>query len=286
MTLDDGALMGRVEALFEQSIETLSALLADPGLGAAEKSAIAMKLLEVAMGSGEADGKPTAAGLPSALPDFALAAAAPPETLAPRFVAIDDFLPAAENRDLIALAARHRSDFVASTTTTGAANYRQSLVLYPAHFESQQAAMRARILAILPRILAGLDFGYFWLADIEMQMTAHLDGGFYKRHDDAGSPDTATRILSYVYYFGPEPAGFTGGELRLYRTGPGEGALESAPESAPESATVAPANNRIVFFDSRLMHEVLPVACPSGAFAEARFTLNGWLRRAGAPTPE
>ncbi|MGB8690572.1 MAG: proline hydroxylase, partial [Microcoleus sp.] len=34
-----------------------------------------------------------------------------------------------------------------------------------------------------------------------------------------------------------------------------------------------------VFFLSRYMHEVLPVSCPSKAFADSRFTINGWVRR-------
>jgi len=35
----------------------------------------------------------------------------------------------------------------------------------------------------------------------------------------------------------------------------------------------------ILFFDSHLIHEVLPLNVPSGEFADGRFTLNGWLNR-------
>ncbi len=35
----------------------------------------------------------------------------------------------------------------------------------------------------------------------------------------------------------------------------------------------------IVFFESRLMHEVLPLHVPSCEFEDVRFTLNGWLHR-------
>jgi Rps23 Pro-64 3,4-dihydroxylase Tpa1-like proline 4-hydroxylase len=28
------------------------------------------------------------------------------------------------------------------------------------------------------------------------------------------------------------------------------------------------------------MHEVLRVSCPSQAFADSRFTINGWVRKA------
>jgi Rps23 Pro-64 3,4-dihydroxylase Tpa1-like proline 4-hydroxylase len=37
--------------------------------------------------------------------------------------------------------------------------------------------------------------------------------------------------------------------------------------------------NQIVFFPSETLHEVLPVECPSGEFADSRFTVNGWLHR-------
>lgn len=36
-------------------------------------------------------------------------------------------------------------------------------------------------------------------------------------------------------------------------------------------------HNRIVFFPSVLMHEVLPVAFASGNFADCRFAVNGWV---------
>jgi len=35
----------------------------------------------------------------------------------------------------------------------------------------------------------------------------------------------------------------------------------------------------IVFFDSRLFHEVLPVRVAPGAYEDGRFTLNGWLHQ-------
>ncbi|MBE9012911.1 2OG-Fe(II) oxygenase, partial [Pseudanabaenaceae cyanobacterium LEGE 13415] len=43
---------------------------------------------------------------------------------------------------------------------------------------------------------------------------------------------------------------------------------------------IQPINNSIIFFPSHFLHEVLPVSCPSRQFADSRFTLNGWIRRA------
>lgn len=107
-----------------------------------------------------------------------------------------------------------------------------------------------------------------------MQMTAHNDGCFYKIHNDSGDKLTATRILTYVYYFYQEPKAFSGGELRLYNT-----ELEGARQTAlSQFEDIEPRNNSIVFFDSRCMHEVRPIHCPSRHFTQGRFTLNGWLR--------
>ena len=43
---------------------------------------------------------------------------------------------------------------------------------------------------------------------------------------------------------------------------------------------IEPRHNRIVFFWARTMHEVMPVHMPSEAFADARFTVNGWINPA------
>jgi Rps23 Pro-64 3,4-dihydroxylase Tpa1-like proline 4-hydroxylase len=40
---------------------------------------------------------------------------------------------------------------------------------------------------------------------------------------------------------------------------------------------IEPLHNRVVMFWARTMHEVMPVRVPSGAFADARFTVNGWV---------
>ncbi len=73
-----------------------------------------------------------------------------------------------------------------------------------------------------------------------------------------------------------EPKAFSGGELLLYNS-----KIENNLYVNAESFTkIEPRNNSIVFFLSRCMHEVLPVNCKSKAFADSRFTINGWVRRA------
>jgi Rps23 Pro-64 3,4-dihydroxylase Tpa1-like proline 4-hydroxylase len=41
--------------------------------------------------------------------------------------------------------------------------------------------------------------------------------------------------------------------------------------------TIEPRQNQIVLFPCSVLHEITPVKCPSRAFADSRFTMNGWL---------
>ena len=49
------------------------------------------------------------------------------------------------------------------------------------------------------------------------------------------------------------------------------------PVAAGVRGTISPQQNDIVFFPCGCLHEVRPVACPTHAFADSRFTLNGWI---------
>lgn len=190
------------------------------------------------------------------------------------YVQIENFLTAAEHQELLTYVVGQQAEFVPTTTFTGTNNYRESVVLYA--FPKFEALMQQQIQAVLPHVLQQLKLSPFQVDQIESQMTAHNDGNFYKVHNDNGSPDTANRILTYVYYFYREPRPFTGGELLIY-----DSKIENNYYTQADTFTVVqPQNNSIVFFLSRYMHEVLPIQCPSGNFADSRFTLNGWIRRA------
>lgn len=71
------------------------------------------------------------------------------------------------------------------------------------------------------------------------------------------------------------PRGFSGGGLRLFQTYPNT----TERYDPAQFRDIQPADNTIVFFASRLMHEVLPVQVPSGEFANWRFAVNGRLHR-------
>ncbi|WP_293127802.1 2OG-Fe(II) oxygenase [Microcoleus sp. bin38.metabat.b11b12b14.051] len=196
------------------------------------------------------------------------------DDLISRYAQIDNFLTSAEKNKLIKYILAKESEFVTTSTSTNAEDYRRSMVLHS--FPEFSALMVNRIKAILPDVLRKLNIPAFPLGDIEAQLTMHNDNNFYKLHNDSGSPDTATRFFTYVYYFNREPKAFFGGELQIY-----DSKVENNFYVADETfRTVEPRNNSIVFFLSRYMHEVLPVSCPSKAFADSRFTINGWVRQA------
>ncbi len=195
------------------------------------------------------------------------------DELISRYVQMDNFFTPAEKNKLIKYVLAKESAFVTTSTSTNADDYRRSMVLYS--FPEFSELMINRIKAILPDVLRKLNLPSFSVGDIETQLTMHNDNNYYKIHNDSCSPDIATRFFTYVYYFNREPKAFFGGELQIY-----DSKIENNFYVASETfRTVEPRNNSIVFFLSRYMHEVLPVSCPSKAFADSRFTINGWVRR-------
>jgi Rps23 Pro-64 3,4-dihydroxylase Tpa1-like proline 4-hydroxylase len=142
--------------------------------------------------------------------------------------------------------------------------------------QQHHAVIVDRIKSVLPWVFNSLRLSPFRIGQIECQLTVSNDGEFFKAHNDNSVEEVRTRELTFIYYFYREPKAFAGGELQLY-----DSYCESGRYIAGESyQTLLPQQNRIVFFPSCLIHEVLPVSCPSRLFADSRFTVNGWLYNA------
>jgi Rps23 Pro-64 3,4-dihydroxylase Tpa1-like proline 4-hydroxylase len=172
------------------------------------------------------------------------------------------------NRELYRLALVKRPAFTRSKTSPSKhyTDWRRSTVIYDHQLTGATARLDAEVRARLPDVLRALGIPAFPVASLEIQLTSHNDGEYYKTHADCGTPDTAGRVVTFVYYFHGAPKRFSGGELVLH-----------GPDG--HDYAVEPENDTIVFFNSRTMHEVRPVVCPSRAFEDGRFTLNGWVRR-------
>ncbi|HWX94810.1 MAG TPA: 2OG-Fe(II) oxygenase [Terriglobales bacterium] len=132
-----------------------------------------------------------------------------------------------------------------------------------------------RIHSALPRVLEKLGMKAFPVSCVETQITASNHGDFFRHHSDNGEDEIANRQLTFVYFFHREPKAFHGGELRLHDS-PQENAVWT---HTGDYRAVVPEQNQMVFFRSELLHEITPVVCPSQAFADSRFTVNGWLHR-------
>jgi Rps23 Pro-64 3,4-dihydroxylase Tpa1-like proline 4-hydroxylase len=202
------------------------------------------------------------------------------QVLPAQCVVLDEFLAPQELADLTHFTLAHESDFNASEVVSpnaesGVINYehRRSRVLTDlGHFEN---LMLERVKAVLPQVLDQLGMEEFAIAGVEAQITASNDGDFFHFHSDNGSERVASRNLTFVYFFHREPRPFEGGELRIHDARLEEGTYVS--EGSYQA--IVPQQNQIVFFPCEMMHEITPVNCPSQAFADSRFTLNGWLRR-------
>jgi SM-20-related protein len=202
-----------------------------------------------------------------------------PERLAAQCVVLDEFLAPAELEALTHFTLSREREFEASevvspTEEGGIVNYehRRSRVLMD--LEEQQTVMLDRIKAALPQVLEQLHMENFPIAEVEAQITASNDGDYFHFHSDNASDPVGSRHLTFVYFFHREPRQFQGGELRIHD------ARRQADAYVSEGSyqTIVPQQNQIVFFPCQLMHEITPVSCPTGLFADSRFTLNGWLR--------
>lgn len=194
-----------------------------------------------------------------------------------RHLVIDKFLPPELHQALLAHALDNAAGFAPSEVRPGERGYvdpdiRRSLLL-DIGLGALEPAFQAAIAARLDELCAGAGVAPFAIARAECELAAHGDGHFFRIHHDtlikAGRTSTRTdRVMSLVYYFHRQPQGFSGGELAVYPFGGGEPVL------------IEPRDNRLVAFAAMTPHEVRPVRCPSGQFADYRFAINCWLHRA------
>ena len=201
-----------------------------------------------------------------------------------------DFLTKRELRGLTNYVLTHEASFTPSTVIPDGVpdaetdlSYRKSRVLYD--LGDYGSLIRERLLALLPKVLREFQREEFPIANVDVQITASNHGDFFKVHRDNSSIeplDIPLREVSYVYYFHTEPKAFSGGQLCLYNSKDGE-VQNSGKQTAKK---ITPRQNTIVLFPSSYDHEVLPVRCPTGEFANSRFTINGWVIREASVADE
>jgi len=198
-------------------------------------------------------------------------AAAAPRTIRHPVVIVDGLLGDAEWSALLARVLASEAQFQPSATHDARADYRHSLVLNPPPDLVEPVVRRVR--SLTPDVLPELRVQPITVGVVEAQVTASIDGSFFGVHTDADRQKVPKRYLTYVYYFNRQPKAFSGGELRVY-----DDVLRNGKLARGETfQVIEPLHNRLVLFWARTMHEVMPVRMPSGAFGDARFTVNGWV---------
>jgi 2OG-Fe(II) oxygenase superfamily len=201
------------------------------------------------------------------------------EPIRQRCVVLDEFLAPQELDELVRFALDREGDFQSSEVISPAGepgtidhSHRRSRVLMDLGKHEQIILDRVR--RVLPRVLDQLGLEEFPVTHAEVQITASNDGDFFRAHCDDSQDSIASRSITFVYFFHREPRPFEGGELRIYDLPWKEQRLIGG-----AYRSIVPQQNQIVFFPCSLLHEITPVECPSQAFADSRFTLNGWLHR-------
>ncbi len=189
------------------------------------------------------------------------------------FLVLNDFLAPEERESLIRFV-RGQGEFAPAQVTRpgeshGAANDSIRRAAVATSVDEMFGLFEDKLRAVLPHARRETSVGYFALGKLERQITAHGDGDFFSAHNDLGDPwsESASRRLSYVYYFHEHPREFKGGELRLFDRG------------GDTFQVVEPVDNSIVFFPSTALHEVCPIRVPGDPTSPGatRFTMNGWF---------
>jgi Rps23 Pro-64 3,4-dihydroxylase Tpa1-like proline 4-hydroxylase len=203
-----------------------------------------------------------------------------PEIARAQCVVLDEFLTPQELDELLSYALRHEEQFQSSEVISPngepgmiAFDHRRSRVLLD--LGKHEAIILERIQGVLPQVLDRLGIEEFPVTHTEAQITASNDGDFFRAHSDDSDKLIASRRVTFVYFFHREPRQFEGGELLLHDS---QGRSERHVGTRTYQ-TVVPQQNQIVFFPCSVLHEITPVECPSRAFADSRFTLNGWLHK-------
>lgn len=203
--------------------------------------------------------------------------------LIPKHALLHDFLSDDLHDRMLRYAVERAPEFTRATIYDDAVEIRDPArrvsEKHPQGLGPFKAAFVQQVRARLDAIFAGAGMTPRSVTRYETELVMHGDGGHFRRHVDtltARADDgaaSAVRAVSCVYYFFRQPKGFAGGALRLFGFG------------SDESVAIEPEDNALLVFPSFASHEVGPVSCATGAFADFRYSVNCWLHCAlGAQT--
>jgi Rps23 Pro-64 3,4-dihydroxylase Tpa1-like proline 4-hydroxylase len=203
-----------------------------------------------------------------------------PKVVRAQSVILDEFLAPQEIEELMLYTLENQAKFRTSEVISPSGlpgttdhSHRRSRVL--CDLGKHEELILKGVRSVLPKVIEQLGMEDFRITQAEVQITASNDGDFFRAHCDNSQEGIASRRLTFVYFFHREPSQFDGGELRLHDATDSGG----FPAAAGSYQTIVPQHNQIVFFPCSTLHEITAVGCRSRAFADSRFTVNGWLHR-------
>lgn len=195
-------------------------------------------------------------------------------SLQPPHRIFSDFLSSGLAQELLDYATRPQQAVDASKTRDGYdPSIRKSQKLYLS--QALKQSLEEKILPLAQAFISSLRVSAFEPAGLELELVAHGDGAFYKRHIDTftgiDSHTPKQRMISAVLYLHRTPRAFSGGELRLYALG--------RTSTITDYVDIDPMHNSLVIFPSWAPHSVERVSCASGQLIDSRFAINAWLWR-------
>jgi Rps23 Pro-64 3,4-dihydroxylase Tpa1-like proline 4-hydroxylase len=189
---------------------------------------------------------------------------APSKIIPSVFVQIDNFLDPLENQALIDFTIAHQSAGLSPEQGRSLAE----------SFAPWRTQLFNRIGAVLPQVLNQLGIPGFPLPQIEAGLFPEPNNP-HKVYCDNGTPETALRVLNFVYYFS-EPSGHQNSPvLRIYDSQ----LIEENCLPAESFQILKPGNNSMIFFLSSYSYEILPVSEFARPGTESCFKFHGWLHR-------
>lgn len=200
----------------------------------------------------------------------------PDHLIAPLMV-IDDFLPPDEMAALHRHACELEASFVDARTMSEDVVYnpdkRRTLVTMK--FEYKRQFFLDFVESNLARFQSALGLPDFEVERIEIKLTNHVDGGFFKIHSDNHSPiSEAGRVFTWLYYFSEVPPRFEGGDLFVI-----DSKVGSPERSRHWFSKVEALPNRLVAFPSCYFHAVGPTSVTDSEFRAGRFAVSSHVRK-------
>ena len=195
--------------------------------------------------------------------------------LAP-LVVIDDFLPVVRMQALHAHACEREPLFERAKAGAAPAydpDRRKTLLDWM--FTLEREEFQGFVTANLGQLRTCLGLADFEVSRLEIKLSNHVDGGFFKIHADNHDPTHAEgRAITWLYYFDDGEGHFDGGDLLLVDTD-----LPRRDLSRSWFTRVLPRRNRFIAFPSWFFHAVSPTRLHSHDFAHGRFAISGHVRK-------